>query len=823
MWELTIRNLRANKRRVAMTALAVLLGVAFIGATTILGATVKQSLTAGAGDFYSKAAADIRGAEVGATSDRAPVPTALADDLQGIDGVSDVIALDLEPVTVVKSDGKVMPLPVTAGTWFDSDIQPLKIVQGRAPQARGEAVLTSGLADDTGYRIGDTITFESRLGPATAAVVGIAESDSSAAAGVASLVLSAEDHTVLLPAGETTQLVVVGDDVDLGAVKAAAAASGPPLDVRSGADAAKDAIDAAESSASAISVTFSVFGALSLFVGVFIIYNTFTILMAQRRREMALLRAIGVRRQQVVRTVLAEASVIGLVAGGLGAALGVAIAVAGRSFLLAGIEGPLVVSVGGLITGVVIGVSTTVSSAWLPARRASRVAPVEALRDSVTDSSSTSRRRLIGGIVLAALCALLLVAGLRPDADQAAQIVGLAAFIGLIALIVLAPVLAPPLVTAFGFPVRLLRGQVGNLATENAKRQPQRTAATATALVLGVAIIGFALVIASSLKASVSTAIADRVSAQYVVAPITFGTSLSPGAIAAAEQGAGSAPTSLSWSVPATVDGDDTTVLALDTATGGQLWDFRPQGEGLASLGRDGILVDRHAAADHGWAVGDRIDVAFPSGQTRTFELRATGDTRPFGSDFVIDSDGITELAPTALASQLLIGKGASREQLETALAGFPNAEVTTPSEMAHEINSSIDLLLQVLFGFLALSVIIAFMGVANTLALSIHERTRELGILRAIALRRSHVRSAVRWEAAIISAFGTMLGIVFGAGFGVALATVLQDTGFARLDIPWLQLALVVLGAAAAGALAAALPARRAAKLNVLDAIHQN
>lgn len=270
------------------------------------------------------------------------------------------------------------------------------------------------------------------------------------------------------------------------------------------------------------------------------------------------------------------------------------------------------------------------------------------------------------------------------------------------------------------------------------------------------------------------------------------------------------------------VDGSEQALFALDTSTASSLWDLRPEGGTVEDLGSDGILVDRRVADDEGWSVGDEIEVAFTAGQTRTYTIGATGDTRPFGADYVIDSTDLAQIAPASIATQLLVGEGVTDAELEAALAEFPNAEVTTPSKMADELSSIVNLLLQVLFGFLGLSVIIAFIGVANTLALSIHERTRELGILRAIALRRSHVRSAVRWEAAIIAGLGTTLGIAFGAGFGVALSVVLEDTGFARLDIPWIQLLLVVIGASLAGALAAALPARRAAKLDILEAIHQ-
>jgi putative ABC transport system permease protein len=328
--------------------------------------------------------------------------------------------------------------------------------------------------------------------------------------------------------------------------------------------------------------------------------------------------------------------------------------------------------------------------------------------------------------------------------------------------------------------------------------------------------------VAASIKASVSTAIADRVSAEYIVAPVSFGTPLSPAAVEAAEEAAGDVPTSLAWGVPAAVEGSDQLMFALDTRTGSALWDFQPEGGSVEDLGSDGILVDRHVADDEGWTIGDRVEVAFIAGETRTYTIEATGDTRPFGSDYLIDSTDISTIAPASMSMQLLIGEGASREGIEAALADFPNAEVTSPSELADELNSIVNLLLQVLFGFLGLSVIIAFIGVANTLALSIFERTRELGILRAIALRRSHVRSAVRWEAAIISGLGTALGIAFGAGFGVALSKVLENTGFTRVTVPWGQLALVVVVASAAGALAAALPARRAAKLDILEAIHQ-
>lgn len=820
MWQLTVRNLLARKRRVLLTAVAIILGVAFIGATQILGATVDRSLTASAGDFYDRLAADVRGDDTGAAR-RAPVPTALGEQLAGIDGVTQVIDLVLEPVTVVRSSGKVLPTSVTAGTWFDGDVQPLQVAEGRPPAAAGELAVTDDLADDGGFALGDTVRYESVVGPNEGVITGILEVNSDSIAGVPALVLSPDAADRLLPAGSATELAVVGDPGVVEQVRAAADASGQPLEVRSGEVAAGDAVADAKSAARIISTVFGVFGLLSLFVGLFIIYNTFTILLAQRKREIALLRAIGVRRKQITRSVLGEAAVVGVVSGVIGSGLGVLIAVAGRGALLGDIDGSLVVGPTAIVSGLVIGLVATVWSSWGPARKASKVPPIEALRESSNDSSSRSVPRMLAGMVLAALTVLFVVLGLQSD-DSPAQLVGVAAFLGLLSLIALSPLLAVLLVPVFGAPVRALRGQVGALAMQNARRQPQRTASTATALLLGVAIVGLALVIADSLRASVSSALEDRVSADYVVTPVIPGTSLSPASIDAVGAAAGGAPIDVSTLVVADIDGSDKAIFAVDTTLATPLTDFRPEGGSLMGLGPDGIMVDEHAADDEGWVVGDAVTVGFASGQQRTYTIDAIGQTRPFGSDYVIDSAEIGELDPRATVSMVLVGAGADRSALEQALAGFPNAELNTPSSLVDQISSQINLLLTVLFGFLGLSVIIAFIGVANTLALSIHERTRELGILRAIALRRSHVRSAVRWEAAIISALGSALGIVYGAGFGIVLAMVLERTGFARLSIPWGQLVLVVIGAALAGSLAAALPARRAAKLNVLDAIHQ-
>jgi putative ABC transport system permease protein len=818
MWNLTLRNLAARKRRVALTAVAIVLGISFITATRILGDTANHSLTDAAGAFYDTTAVDVRGADLG-TGRRGPVPTALGAEVAKVDGVTSAVDLYLESVTVVRDTGKVLPQPVVAGVWFDEH-QPLRIVEGKAPTTAGEAVLTTSLADDTGFGVGDTVRYESVVGPSEAKVTGIVEAESSSVAGVASMSLGSGGGERLLPPGQTTEIVAFGKDVSIDAVKTLAAKAGKDLDVRTGAATATDAVDAARSSARALTITFGVFGGLALFVGAFIIYNTFNILMTQRKQEMALLRAIGVRRRQVTNSALAEAAAIGLLAGIVGALLGVVIAIAGRSLLLSDIDGALVVGPAAIVTGIVLGLVIAVGSAIVPIRKASSVPPVAALRDAAAPSGGINVARTIVGGLLAAVSIALLVTALGADADQPAVLVGVSASIGLLALLVLAPTLAFLLVPVIGAPVRLVRGQVGALATQNARRQPQRTASTASALMIGVAIVALALVVASSLRATVTSAVKDRVNATYVVAPVVMGSPLSPAALDAARTAAAPAEVSATSTLQADVNGAKSTVFAIDTGT--DLWDLRPQEGTLADLGPDTVLVDQHVADDKHLALGDPVEIDVAGGGTRTLKVGVIGETRALGADYVIDATDLAELDPNATVDQLLIGKGADRARIEKALAGFPNAEVTTPESMAKALSSIVDLLLSVLLGFLGLSVVIAFMGVANTMALSIHERTRELGILRAIALRRSHIRSAVRWEAAIISVLGTVLGIVFGAGFGIALTKVLESTGFVRLDVPWGQLGLVVVLAALAGTMAAALPARRAAKLDILDAIHE-
>lgn len=825
MWNLTLRNLAARKGRVVMTAIAIVLGIAFITATQILGDTASNSLTKSAGNFYEQTAIDVRGPSVGVQGleRRGPVPTELGEAIAGVDGIDEVVDLYLEPVIVVRDNGKVLPTPATAGVWFDNDAQPLTVVDGTAPASGDEVALTRSLADDTGHEVGDVVSLESAVGPTEATVTAIVEAESSSVAGAPALALGAGGGEKLLPAGFATELVAFGDEGATADVRALADELDAGIDVRSGTQAAQDAVSAAETDARALTIIFGVFGGLALFVGCFIIYNTFNILMVQRRQEMALLRAIGVRRRQVTRSALAEATAIGLVSGVLGAFAGVAIAFLGRPLLLGDIDGPTVVGASAIVSGIFTGVVVALSSAYVPVRRAARVPPIEALREAAIPSSSIPRLRTFVGLLIAAASAALLVVGLTSDVDSPVTYVGIASAFGLVALLVLAPAFAVLLVPVIGAPIRLLRGQVGALATQNARRQPLRTASTASALMIGVAIVAFALVVAASLRATVTSAVRDRVNAEYVVSPVAFGSTLSPDAIAATVDAAGSAGVSVSYTTNGDLDGSSTPMFAIDTSGGGaDLWDLRTGDQSIETLGPNGILVDRRVAADKGWEIGDTVELSIVGGGSRTLTVAMTGETRALGADAIIDAADIDELDPNATADQVLIGEGVDREQLEAALAGFPNAEVNTPESLANTLNSIINLILSVLLGFLGLSVVIAFMGVANTLALSIHERTRELGILRAIALRRSHVRSAVRWEAAIIAVLGTVLGIALGAGFGVAVTVSLEDTGFLRLDVPWFQLAGVVVLAAAAGTLAAALPARRAAKLDILDAIHE-
>jgi putative ABC transport system permease protein len=578
-----------------------------------------------------------------------------------------------------------------------------------------------------------------------------------------------------------------------------------------------------------VSMFLMVFAVIALFVGSFIIYNSFSILVAQRRKEMALLRAIGAGRRQVLSSVLVEAVAVGLIASLAGLAAGVGVAAGLKAMMSAmGIDlpaGSVVVQPKTIVVSIVAGVVVSVASAVFPARRASKVPPVAALRDVAIDRSGDSRRRAIAGSTVTGLGVAAMLAGLFGGAGLALLALGAATvFIGVA---VLGPILARPISRVLGAPLPRLRGMAGTLARENAMRNPKRTSTTAAALMIGVALVGFITILAASTQRSVEQTVERTFTGDLIVsAGGALEGGLSPqlatqiAALPEIDDASGIRMAAVK------IDGSDTTITGVNAAAVEQLMVLDVVEGSVADLGPGTIAMFEDVAEDHGWTLGDSIPVQFATTGVQQLRLAAIYAEEDAIGEYFVGFDtyeaNVDDQFDSLIA--MTVNDGVSIEDAKAAVAkladAYPQSEVQNRDEYVEAALANLKTILNLIYALLALAVFIALLGIANTLALSIFERTRELGLLRAVGMTRAQLRATVRWESTIIALLGTTLGLTIGAAFGWAIVRALESEGLSTFTIPVGQLAVITVIAAGAGVGAAVLPARRAARLDVLRAI---
>jgi putative ABC transport system permease protein len=575
---------------------------------------------------------------------------------------------------------------------------------------------------------------------------------------------------------------------------------------------------------------FLVFAYVALFVGAFIIFNTFAIIVAQRTRELALFRALGATGRQVMSTVVAEAFIVGMVASAVGVVVGIGIAFGLKGLLSSiGLDLPssgTVIQLRTVIVSVVVGTIITVVAAVVPARRASRIAPIEALREAQDRPGRSLRFRLVSGAIVLAVGVGLLVYGLFGTPDNALQLVGAGVALTFIGIAMLTPLIARPVAATIGIPVRAL-GVPGKLARENAIRNPRRTAATASALMIGLGLVVFVAVFGASAKASTSAVLDRTLRADFILTSPTF-TGFSTSAAEDVRAVPGVATVSQVRQAEAKVDGGTAFVSGIDPTTFPAVSEAGVLSGSIADLSQPNTLaVFEDHAQDNGWSLGDVVHAQFPATGDIDLKIVAIYEENGLIGDWAISLDTFDENVVAQQLDIFVLVKveqgtvaAAVRPDLERALQAYPNVEVQDQAEFRDQYATFLNTLLNLVTGLLLLAVFIALFGVMNTLYLSIYERTRELGLLRAVGLTRRQTRSMVRREAGIISVMGALFGVVVGIAFGWAMQQALAPEGFTELGIPGGQIAAYVIAAAVLGWLFAFLPARRAARLNVLQAI---
>jgi putative ABC transport system permease protein len=579
------------------------------------------------------------------------------------------------------------------------------------------------------------------------------------------------------------------------------------------------------------SIFLLVFAGISLFVGTFMIANTFSIIVAQRTRELALLRALGAARRQVMASVLGEAFITAVVASLAGVAFGIGTSYGIRALLDAigfGLPpGSLVLSPRTFVVSLLVGIVVTVVSAAAPARRATRVAPIEALREGGVPTGTTgSRRRLLLGSTTTVMGGVALALGLIGGGDSAVRYVGLGVFLVFMGVAFLSPALARPAARAVGAPLVGLFRLPAKLARENAMRNPRRTASTAAALMIGLALVTFVSVLSASVKTSTTKTIDKEFGADYTVTAGDFGAGFSP--VVASDLAGRPELATVAAVRPGQfkLDGATKQLAGVETDKLAALLNLDIVAGGTPRGSESGLLVSEKQARDHRWKVGSAVELEFAKTGVQRIAVAGIYAKNDLAGAYLLTLSDFARNY-TAINDSLVVIKAApgvsparSRAAVERVLDRYPNLDVRDATELKAQAASQVDRLLGVVTALLAMAILIALLGIVNTLALSIFERTRELGLLRAVGMGRRQVRSMIRCEAVIISVFGALLGLVVGIFFGWALVTALHSRGVSTLTVPGGQLVVFVVLAALAGVLAAVLPARRAARLDVLTAI---
>jgi putative ABC transport system permease protein len=842
MWRATIKSLLARKLRLLLTAFAVVLGVGFTAGTLVLTDTALASFDDLFGDVFEGTdvvvqakAAFTPGPEGGGTGpERNPIPEDVLDIVRAVPGVraadGDVGGfaqiVDPESGEVIQNGGA----PTFGNSW-DPDVTALTVTEGSPPAGPGHVAIDAGTARDHSLSVGEKIRVVTSTGTGEYTVSGIVKfgtSDSLLGATLALFDLPTAQR-LFDREGAFDFIYVSGDpDVSPSTLASRIATSLPKgYQAITGTSAATEQTDQVNEGLGFLRTGLLVFAFVSLFVGAFIIFNTFNIVVTQRTRELALFRALGAVPRQVMTSVLFESALVGLVASLGGLVLGLGLA-ALLKVVLAGVglklpPTALVIAPRTVIVSLLVGTLITVVAAVSPARRASRVAPIEALRESIAPSASLRRRVIVGSLVTLAGIASLL-GGLFGDISNAAAVVGLGAAFTFIGVAMLSPLVAYPLAEAIGRP---FRGSIsGKLGGENAKRNPRRTASTAAALMIGLGLVTFVAVFAASLKASV-TATLDRV----LTADLTLSSSqfqpFSPQIakdLAAEPEFSAVSPYRQAEAKLGTAT---TFVAGVDPATIGQTMHIEMTSGSLEALSQPAtVLVSRTEAESKHLAVGDELEMQFARTGTQQLNVIGTFEPNQVLNDYTISLDTFEANVAQQLDQIVFVDVASgvdpaqARQKVEDGLKGYPGVEVSDQQEFKQQELAAVDQVFGIVYGLLFLSVFISLFGIVNTLGLSIYERVRELGLLRAVGMSRRQVKRMVRVEAVIIAVLGAVLGLVVGILFGWAMQQALANVGIDRLAIPAGQLVLFLIAAALLGVVAAIWPARRAAKLNVLEAI---
>ena len=845
MLKLALRNLLDKKIRFALTTLSVVIGVTFVVGTFSLTDSLRSTFGDLAEDIAGETDLTVRAAQqIGNEADRPTIPDSLLDDVAAIDGVVEVAGtVQARNVVIVDGDGNaIRPQgPPALGMNFSSRV--FFVIEGDAPQGPDEFVVDATTAAGNDLAVGETYTINGPVRSQPFELVGIfnfGSPDTNTSLGQTMSVFDTGTAQQFLGFGNRLMeiRVLVDSGADVAVVQSAIGSLGDEYEVITQETAAQEQSEQFQSVLNVFTSILLVFAFIAVFVSAFIINNTFQIVVTQRVREIGLWRAIGVTPKQVSRSIVVESAVVGLLSTAIGIAVGMAVSVLMRAIIRAsgfGLpSGPLVLRPRTVILATVIGLGVTMVASIVPAIRARRITPVAALaHDYRIERSGWRRRVAVGGAVTAVgvVCLALGMAGVGSTTAVLA-LTGIGALVTFVGINVASPAIAQPVVRMLGRPIQALFGMAGKLARENAARNPRRTASTAGALMIGITLMATTAVVGASVSNSVSDALTDAVSADYFVR--SEGSQFDP-----------------ATGFPTQVLDDLGDLDEIESVVG-----YRVAFSGMVVGGqsRDLVTADFEAVEDHldggvitgsiaggdpltgvalhvdpaedlGVAVGDTLEATFPDNETVTLTVAAIYTDAIIYGNWLIDNALWEQHLSrrdyrfgTAVAQADMLER--SQAAIAEVTARYPGVIGENRAEFREANESLVNSIFAVITVLLGLSFVIALVGITNTLALSVFERTREIGLLRAVGMTRRQLRRAVRWEAAIVATFGGLMGVAVGMILGVAGSLATPDSFITTVDVPFGTLAVYVAAAALAGLLAAVLPARRAGRMNILDAI---
>ena len=847
MFKVTWRNLVARKLRLLLSAFAIVLGVAFVAGSLIF----TDAMGGAFDDIVEGSTAEVEIAYEGAgdwdsQQDSRTIPADVVDRLRELPEAGSVHPLTmLQSVFVIGEDGKVVGGNGPPGLAFNytgaeaiTGKPIVELVEGDLPgETSGdlpEIALDVDTAEKSGYVVGDTAKLVTPGTPPSieAEIVGLVEFGSGGLNGATLTIFDLGYMQEQFFGGQDVYSAVSLNTAE-GVTQtelAEAAQEVLPDDIvaRTGDEVVETNQAQIEEILGFLNTFLLVFAAVSLVVGTFLIINTFSILVAQRSRELALLRALGASRGQVNRSVLLEAAGVGVIGSTLGLGGGYLVALALKAVFgffgldLGGVDFGVQLST--VVAAYAVGIVVTVVAAYLPARRASRLMPVQALRDDVAMPESSLHARILVGVGLVLLGSVGMVGGLAGWWDRELWSIGLGMLAILVGVSLLSPVLGRPVIALFGVLYRPF-GTTGLLATQNSFRNPRRTAATASALMVGLALMAMMSMIGSSARASTDVAIEESLTSEYVVSN-AIGQPFSPDIAAQIREVDGVDAVAALRYGSAEVDGERVFMGAVNPDDFLAAMDVEMDEGSLEDLTTETVAISDRVAESRGLARGDEVQLVFQGGEVTAEVVAVFGAGAAMPTEWLTTHETFAAGGMAELDSMLFVTReeGASEEavtaDIDTVLADLPTVTLKDPQGFADEQKEQIDQFLLLINALLVLSVLIALLGVVNTLALSVIERTREVGLLRAIGMSRSQLRTMIRLEAVVIAVMGALLGVGMGVTFGWALLRAIRDEGLTELVVPVGTLSLFVLAAAVLGVLAAVFPARRAARLDVLKAI---